>query len=120
MPCSLLCLKGLISPQVRPLPLISKAVHINKLAPPPSPPSTPHTLNANASLVPPIERQAELMIVLRLLSFPQAEKLLKQSSRSDALLVLVWNKIGDHHADRQNWYRVHPQALLVLILPVLC
>ena len=38
--------------------------------------------------------------------YVQAEKLLKQSSRNDAQLVDVWNKIGDYHADRQKWHKV--------------
>ncbi|KAL3151657.1 hypothetical protein ABBQ38_012645 [Trebouxia sp. C0009 RCD-2024] len=42
---------------------------------------------------------------MRLGEWFAAEKLLKQSNSNDGLLVLVWNKIGDHHADRQNWYK---------------
>ncbi len=36
----------------------------------------------------------------------QAEKLLKHGSGNDTLLVTIWNKIGDHHADRHKWHKV--------------
>lgn len=31
------------------------------------------------------------------------EKLLEGESGNDALLELIWNNIGDYHADRQSW-----------------
>ena len=36
----------------------------------------------------------------------QAEKLVKHGSGNDTLLVTIWNKIGDHHADRHRWHKV--------------
>ena len=40
----------------------------------------------------------------------QAEQLLKRNTGNDALLVLIWNKIGDHYADRHRWHKVQPDT----------
>ena len=38
----------------------------------------------------------------------QAEKLLDQKgSGNDALLVTTWNRLGEQHADRQDWHKVN-------------
>ncbi|KAL0027242.1 hypothetical protein WJX77_006308 [Trebouxia sp. C0004] len=43
---------------------------------------------------------------MRLGDWSAAEKLLKASgSGNDTLMVTIWNKIGDHHADRHKWHK---------------
>lgn len=50
---------------------------------------------------------ADLQKVTQKLMCIQAEKLLKASgSGNDGLMVTIWNKIGDHHADRHKWHKV--------------
>ena len=50
----------------------------------------------------------------------QAEKLLQQKgSGNDTLLVTTWNKLGDHHADRQDWHQVGMHQVFCLYLYLL-